>query len=382
MTIDLSLLNEITVSEDKTTTHVGPGNRWLDVYSYLDTKKLSVVGGRVAEIGVGGLVLGGGISFFSGRFGWALDGVRNYELVTADGEILQVTLDSYPDLYWALRGGGNNFGIVTAFDLETFPQGEMWGGVLVATIDHNETLLDAFVNYAHNSPQDFDGAAYTAFVYNKEHEMYMASSELVHTRAVEYPEILKNFTDVPNIHSSLRKTNMTDLAQEIQQTCLNGFRETYWTATFQATREMAQILFDISMEEMKKLEEVEGVVPAMVFQALTTDVISKFSKNGGNCLGIEDTEGPLFVINFAIWWKNESDDELVLATAKSLIDRSVEKAKEIGADHQYLYQNYADISQDVFGGYGEENLKKLREISEKYDPEQVFQKLQPGYFKL
>jgi hypothetical protein len=382
MTIDLSLLNEITVSEDETTTHIGPGNRWLDVYSYLDTRKLSVVGGRVAEIGVGGLILGGGISFFSGRYGWALDGVRNYELVTADGEILQVNLDSYPDLYWALRGGGNNFGIVTAFDLETFPQGEMWGGVLVATIDHNETLLDALVSYAYNSPQDFDGAAFTAFAYNKQHGMYMASSELVYTLPVEYPEILKNFTDVPNIHSTLRKSNMTDLAKEIQQTCLNGFRETYWTATFQATREMAQVLFDIAMEEMKKLEDVEAVVPAMVFQALTTDVISKFSKNGGNCLGFEDTEGPLFLMNFAVWWSNESDDELVLSTAKSLIDRSIEKAKEIGAYHRYLYQNYADISQDVFAGYGEENLKRLREISAKYDPEQVFQKLQPGYFKL
>ena len=83
-----------------------------------------------------------------------------------------------------------------------------------------------------------------------------------------------------------------------------------------------------------------------------------------------------------MWWKNEKDDELILSVAKSIIDRTTAKAKEIGAYHRYVYQNYADISQDVFGGYGEENLKKLREISLKYDPEQVFQKLQPGYFKL
>jgi FAD/FMN-containing dehydrogenase len=375
-------LNDITIAEDEVTTHVGPGNRWIDVYSYLDTKGLSVVGGRVSEIGVGGLVLGGGISFFSGRFGWALDGVRNYELVTANGEILQVNHDSYPDLYWALRGGGNNFGIVTAFDLETFPQGEMWGGVHVSTIDHNETLLDAFIHYAHNSPQDFDGAAYTAFVWNQENNMYMASSELVYTRPVEDPAILQNFTSVPNIHSTLRMTSMADLAKEIQASCYNGMRESYWTATFKATREMAQIIFDVSMEEMKKIEDVEGIVPAIVFQAITTDVVARFARNGGNCLGIEQGEGPLIVINFAVWWKNESDDELVLGVAKSIIDRTTAKAKEIGAHHRYLYQNYADISQDVFASYGEENLERLREISLKYDPKQVFQKLQPGYFKL
>ena len=88
------------------------------------------------------------------------------------------------------------------------------------------------------------------------------------------------------------------------------------------------------------------------------------------------------MINFAVWWKNESDDQLVKSTANSLITRSIKKAKHIGADHRYLYQNYADISQNVFSSYGEENLRRLSVISKKYDPEQVFQKLQPGYFKL
>ncbi len=93
ITIDLQLLNGLEVSDDQAIT--------------------MVVGGRDAEIGVGGLTLGGGISWFSGRRGWALDGVKNYEVVVASGEILDVNLESYPDLYWALRGGGNNFGIVT-----------------------------------------------------------------------------------------------------------------------------------------------------------------------------------------------------------------------------------------------------------------------------
>jgi len=80
ITIDLAKLNEVTVSADKTLTRVGAGNRWVDVYSQLDPQGVSVVGGRVAAIGVGGLTLGGGISFFSGRHGWACDGVRNYEV--------------------------------------------------------------------------------------------------------------------------------------------------------------------------------------------------------------------------------------------------------------------------------------------------------------
>jgi FAD/FMN-containing dehydrogenase len=80
VTIDLRKLNEITVSDDKTVTRLGPGNTWFDVYSTLETQGLAVVGGRVADIGVGGLLLGGGISFFSGRYGTACDNILNFEV--------------------------------------------------------------------------------------------------------------------------------------------------------------------------------------------------------------------------------------------------------------------------------------------------------------
>jgi FAD/FMN-containing dehydrogenase len=78
--LDLVNLNNITLSADQTQTSIGPGNRWVDVYSYLQSKGLAVIGGRVSDIGVGGLTLGGGISFFSGRFGWACDNVNNYQV--------------------------------------------------------------------------------------------------------------------------------------------------------------------------------------------------------------------------------------------------------------------------------------------------------------
>lgn len=80
ITIDLQKLNITLVNSDNTVTQVGTGNRWIDVYQYLTPKNLSVVGGRVSDIGVSGLTLGGGISYFSGRYGWACDGVKNFEV--------------------------------------------------------------------------------------------------------------------------------------------------------------------------------------------------------------------------------------------------------------------------------------------------------------
>jgi FAD/FMN-containing dehydrogenase len=93
LTIDLLKLNQVTVSADQTQTSIGSGNRWVDVYSALDLKGLSVIGGRVADIGVGGLTLGGGMSFFSGRYGWACDNVNMYEVCVSQrvGEFLGLT---------------------------------------------------------------------------------------------------------------------------------------------------------------------------------------------------------------------------------------------------------------------------------------------------
>lgn len=88
VTIDLVNLKQITLSADKTQASIGPGNRWLDVYSTLDPLGVSVAGGRVEDIGVGGLTLGGGISYFSGRFGFSCDNVNAY----------QVCLDESPSL--------------------------------------------------------------------------------------------------------------------------------------------------------------------------------------------------------------------------------------------------------------------------------------------
>ena len=108
----------------------------------------------------------GGISFFSGRHGWALDSVKNYQVryllrllycsigscyrqvVLANGQIHNVNRKSNPDLYFALHGAGNNFAIVTRFDLETFPQGLMWGGLILHPSTTNASIYNAFENLA------------------------------------------------------------------------------------------------------------------------------------------------------------------------------------------------------------------------------------------
>lgn len=99
------------------------------------------------------------INFFANKIGWACDNVASYEVVTASGVIVNATPSSFPDLYWALRGGGSNFGIVTNFKLSAFPLGKMWGGQRIYTENNFPAILDAIYSFATTkSSQDTDAA--------------------------------------------------------------------------------------------------------------------------------------------------------------------------------------------------------------------------------
>ena len=148
MTIDMTKLDSVSVSEDHTVAHVGAGASWLHVYAYLDALSLSVAGGRNGAVGVAGLTLGGGISYFAPRVGWACDNVVNFEIVLASGHLVNANSTSAPDLFRALKGGANNFGLVTRFDLAAFTQGDILQGSISSPFSEREAVFKAFADFA------------------------------------------------------------------------------------------------------------------------------------------------------------------------------------------------------------------------------------------
>lgn len=143
VTLDLSALNSIALGRGVSpVVSVGQGAIWGDVYSHLGAANLSVNRGRAAGVGVVGLSTGGGISYFGPRFGWTCDTVTDIEIVLANSSIIKTNANESSDLLWALRGGTNNFGIVTRIDLQTFEQGYLWGGFVVRPISTaNEQII-------------------------------------------------------------------------------------------------------------------------------------------------------------------------------------------------------------------------------------------------
>ncbi|KAF4634327.1 hypothetical protein G7Y89_g3778 [Cudoniella acicularis] len=164
------------------------------------------------------------------------------------------------------------------------------------------------------------------------------------------PPILQNFTAVPgSIANESRITNLTNLTQEFNSSNHGGFSPTL----------MAEIVA-IFMEETNAIKDATNTFPALVFQSISTAMTSHLSKNGGNALGISAADGPLDLINLSVSWSNETDDTKIFAAARNMVDRwnTTAYSQELGS--RYLYQNYAALEQNIFEGYGEDNLEKLR----------------------
>ncbi|KAG4030442.1 hypothetical protein MFRU_012g01760 [Monilinia fructicola] len=380
--IDLSQLDQIKILREKMEVSVGAGVRWSDLYPAMDAAKIGVVGGRAVGIGVGGLTLGGGFSFHSGRYGLACDNVNTFQVVLANGTIREVNQASFPDLYWALRGGGNNFGIVTRFDLASFEQGDMWGGTIIASATELPIAIEALVNLNINHASDPFAAVFLAYAYVPSAGTTFVSATLDYGKPIPNPPIFTNFTNLPTLSSTLKIANLTTLINATAGTQPAGLRESYWALT---TLNDANLLNDICKifdQEVQKIAHATDVLPAIILQPISEPIISHFGKNGGNALGITTEHGPLILINISIQWASIDDDSRIMAFAETCIARATALATQRNLWHPWLYQNYAARQQDVFPGYGRENHRRLIAISQTYDPDGVFVRLQPGYFKI
>src|SRR5688572_31862014 len=154
--IDLAEMRDIQVDPQARTARAQGGVTWAELNAAAGAHELAVTGGAISTTGIAGLTLGGGLGWLMPKFGLAADNVIAIELVTADGEIVEVTNDSDPDLFWALRGGGGNFGIATAFTYRVHPLGMVTGGLIAHPIDAAQGLLRFYRDAVADASDDLE----------------------------------------------------------------------------------------------------------------------------------------------------------------------------------------------------------------------------------
>jgi len=374
--IDLSGLDEVTYNSSNGTVVVGTGNRWLHVYQVLGAFNMTVVGGRTPEIGVGGLTLGGGLSYLSNKHGLVCDNVVNFEVLLASGEIVDANTQSHPDLFWALKGGSNNFGIVTRFTLSVFPQGNVWGGTRLYSLAQSEDILEAFLEWLANGISDLNSNLLVDMVVTNE----TAAVTFFYAEPVVWPDVFAPFFAIPFLQDDVFVRSYTSFLEDAPvNVIVMAEPRIRWSATsFSPDERILSNTLNRTIQESTVLKTIIAGASVIGFQPVHPNLVAQGHLKGGNALGLE--------ARLQIWcsltlgWFFSEDDKAIETIAGGIFTDIVQAAEQ--GELRYEFMNDASSNQDVIYHYGSENAEKLKVIAQKYDPERVFQTQQPGGFKI
>ncbi|KAI0406388.1 hypothetical protein F4802DRAFT_613607 [Xylaria palmicola] len=354
---------------------------------FLEPYGLAVTGGKSTSCGIGGLATQGGLSFYSSREGFICDNVVNFEVVVASGEILNANAQEYSDLWVALRGGGNNLGIVTRFDFRTFKQGPMHGGMVFyykpSFLGQVTALVKELTSPNASVETHFMLSIAYAQVFNGNDVLCL--NQVYYTQPVEDPPALVPFTHIEPQRAEMNTMKIQTLVQAATEQTGAGqskIRCLYMNVNVKADIETLTTGGDIWCEELGSVKDAAGLMCSYTLQAYPVSQLERTSVNGGNLLGLDPNNGAVINVLLLSYWADKKDDDRVIAFMKKALKRIEQYAADKGQLFPYIYWNYAFSDQDPLRSYGEENVRKLQNASKKYDPNGMFQTACPGGFKL
>jgi len=164
MVIDLSEIKFVRVNNEDRTVRVGAGNLWGEVDHAIHPFGLAIPSGMISTTGVAGLTLGGGVGYLARKYGLTIDSLLEVDMVMADGTYLTVNNHKYPDLFWAILGGGGNFGIVTSFKFQAHPVKTVYGGPMLWPIEQTEEVMEWYDSFIENAEEDLNGFIATMII--------------------------------------------------------------------------------------------------------------------------------------------------------------------------------------------------------------------------
>jgi FAD/FMN-containing dehydrogenase len=157
--IDLSLMRSVEVVDpDSRTVRIESGATWGEVARHLQDHGLALTSGDTLSVGVGGLTQGGGIGWLVRKYGLTIDLVSAVEVVTADGRVLRADGNQNQDLFWAIRGGGGNFGVVTSFEFTAFELSRVYAGSITYPVEETAAVVRAWRDYMRTAPEELNSS--------------------------------------------------------------------------------------------------------------------------------------------------------------------------------------------------------------------------------
>ncbi|KAF2679190.1 FAD-binding domain-containing protein [Lentithecium fluviatile CBS 122367] len=376
VTIDLGRMTTVTYNSQSKLASIQPGPRWGDVYEALLDYGVCVPGGRDGNVGIGGFLTGGGNSYYAGLYGWATDNVANFEVVLADGSVVNANAKSHSDLFRALKGGSGNFGIVTRFDMYTFPATDVWGGIRAAVRSEGDELAQAMVEFTNNNKKNPEDAYIINYTFSSSSSSdILVAHVVIDTNGVVNAPAFKKILKIPVIMDDVKRRTMANMANSYLLP--SDEQQVWFTLTFKndvRVIKKAGMMHDELVKELKRVMPAGNFTTQCLFQPVPTLFTEHSIQRGGNVLGLDDVKQ-----NALLWLITGSTETAEqqkimrekLTTFYTTLDAY---AKSLGLNVAWQYLNYVDQTQNPLKSYGQKNVDFIRKVSAKYDPSRVFQR--------
>ena len=357
--VDLSLMRSIHVDPAAGTASAEGGVTWRELDEATHEHGLMTPGGVVSSTGIAGLTLGGGLGWTQGRFGLTIDNLLAAEVVAADGAVLTASKTEHPDLFWALRGGGGNFGVVTRFTYRTHPLETVLGGTVVYPVADALRVLETYRDVTAHAPDELSVQA-ALFCVPDGSGTRAAGLSVCHCG--------NNPTEADHAVAPLRHvtTPLRDLVARIPYPVKNSQTDVmfprgarnYWKQAF-----VDRLTDDI----LETLVDARATCPSDM-----TVVVVEQVHGAATRVPVEATAFPYRKEGYAVLlcgqWLDPADDEANIAWTRTTYQRL---APHLGTRRYVNYMSADDAGPEVAQAYGP-NYARLREAKRRYDPANLF----------
>jgi FAD/FMN-containing dehydrogenase len=366
--IDLSPMNKVEVDADAKTARAEAGTTWGEFDAATQEHGLAVTGGRFSTTGIAGLTLGSGSGWLERKCGLTADNLLSAEIVTAAGERVTASPDENPDLFWGIRGGSGNFGIVTSFHYRLHEVGPMiYGGMLLATPDRARDTLAFMRDYMAEAPDDLGGGV--AFI-NAPPAPFVPA-ELQHQPAVG---VIVCWTGNPaegeRVVAPIRNVvkPVVDVVQPMPYTALQSMLDDGGPKGIRGYMK-AEFLEDLDDDLIDKLVEHGGKRPGPLVQLLMEPMGGAISRVGEDDTALGRRDVPWCYHALALWMEPDQESaDANVAWAKALAD----DVKAHTVEGVYLNYTSDEGEERVRSSYGPVKYDRLVALKDRYDPDNLF----------
>jgi FAD/FMN-containing dehydrogenase len=356
--IDLAEMTAIAVDPERRTLTAGGGANWAELNAAADEHGLAVTGGAVSSTGIAGLTLGGGLGWLMSKYGLAADNLVGAEVVTAAGEVLGVDEQSEPELLWALRGGGGNFGVVTAFTYRMHPVTTVTGGLIAHPFDAAPDVLRFYRDAAAGTSDDL--TVFAAFVHAPDGSGHkLAAMVVCHLGDAETAE--RELAPFKAFGSPLM-AEVGPMPYPVLNTMMDaGFPKgalNYWLSSF--TLGLTDGLIDTVVERY-------AAVPSPMTPMLFEHFHGAVTRVAPTATAVPHRE-PGWNLLIPSVWTDPADTEANIAWTR---ETHAALQPELSERRWLSYLGDDQGDDAIRAAYGP-NYDRLRELKRRYDPENVF----------